>query len=613
MVYCFGVLGAVFLCALSDIPALFLHSTSVSARWCSRVRYNWLKVDAIHEQITSGSAFIPAYRVDTLRQFRRLAFLQQSRQTSSATSTPWKRNFEAPNKPNYPIGPCCKDGSLGGNAKHGAAGALDSTLLKRVKLHRDTHAAAVLLGRWETVRDTMLLSSWADWASAVGVSVQLLQQVVIAAHGNRGRVRKQHTKESGEKCVLISGASKTVTQHPSPLCASKPSQATRVNESPRDEEADGTTVVVADKGILTPAAYRRLQILMAAEAALLHLGSQGSTLKKLNRPPSVREWAAVSAAETYARAKGVTWRTESDELRTQIYCHTTKDATSVPPLEEETRTRELLQQQLNQLHLLLSFQQRSLQSSAKVLAFRFHTAAFQRLRLRQAKAGRLPTRTSAAKATKRHLNGTQVSSEEELMLAALQHARLCLRSHVLARLRAKQTVANSATPAQEAQCAAQERVENCQGEGIGSSVCMPPLPSFYWLWMQQGMTALERTRRAAVDVPSSWWSAAAAVRRAEQEQRRYDGAEVGPCGELEKAELRARLCQALKMTPKQLSAIKRATSRPFLLEAEIRGPFSHKSALNPKPPFTLNRPEGTAVCKVLCMCFRVNALRQKAG
>ncbi|KAL8448132.1 hypothetical protein Emed_004002 [Eimeria media] len=447
------------------------------------------------------------------------------------------------------------------------------SLLERVQLHQDVGAAEQLLRQWEEQRDVLLLTSWNDWAAAVGVSVEQLQQVVLlvltasapATPTKQRRSRRMHAVSAD-----ISAAEKGGGDPP-------------------------TKPISCAGGVLSAAAYDLLLSLLHAEAALLLKGPQSSRLLSLRRPPSVQEWAAVAAADAAAADAAAvaahavhdgsdfskTFSASAKEVDTSQLAANVEVGCDLNATEKQQRAA--LYKQLSALHALMSWQQQQLSATATAAVRKFRGAAASRQEQRAAAAEGGGDAESAAAAAAAAAGG---SSQDGLLLMALQHAREGLKKHALDALEALRlnssaaaarstekdspnTTSSQTNSSSSSSSSSSDSSSSSSSDSSSSSISSsskgssPAAPSWitYWGWLQQGMTRWGRMQRVPYEIPTGWWAAAAALRREEQQQRMRLAAE-----EIWKF-------AAANLKPEQLHALQQAAESPYSPELQTREPL----------------------------------------
>ncbi|KAL8439785.1 hypothetical protein Efla_006699 [Eimeria flavescens] len=490
------------------------------------------------------------------------------------------------------------------------------SLLERVQQQQDAAAAEQLLRQWEAQRDALLLTSWSEWAAAVGVSVQQLQQVVLLVHSRStsppAKERRSRQKPAGPKPDSASRASDP---------ASAAAAATRETAGNRS----GSAISCAG-GVLSAGAYELLVSLVHAEAALLLKGPQSSSLLHLQRPPSVQEWAAGAAADTAAAAaaaRAVAAVQHSQLAAAKPTAAEAAAAKSVGAFSHEAvrlqaagcTQRAALFEQLRALHLLLSWQQQQLAAAAAGVVRKFQKTAAGRQEQRLAAAEGADAGTARAAAAAAAAAATAGLSEDDLLLVALQQAREGLKRHAIDSLQtlhlagaaeaadrpgsssgssrdahegnsSSKTISShskSSSDADEGNSGSQTTTASISNSSSSRSRRQPsaaaPAWVTYWSWLQQGMTRWSRMQRVPFDIPEGWWATAAAVRRVrqqqqldelllEQQQQQQEGEDGQAFEPLTLEEKTLKECSALSISPQRLRAVQMVTKKPISTEAE---------------------------------------------
>ncbi|KAL8438219.1 hypothetical protein ACSSS7_000356 [Eimeria intestinalis] len=442
------------------------------------------------------------------------------------------------------------------------------SLLERVQLHQDVGAAEQLLRLWEEQRDALLLTSWDNWAAAVGVSVQQLQQVVLLVHSApvtsiTTKQRHRRKRAVAEDAPAIEG---------------------------RGAHVLGNLISCAG-GVLSATAYKLLQSLLPAEGALLLKGPQCWELLGLCRPPSVQEWAAAAAADAtaadaaasaahalgdapdFAKAASTSAK-ELDNSQLAANADTGCDLNAT-----EKQQRAALFKQLTALHALMSWQQQQLTptATAAVRKFRGVGASRQEQRLAAAEGEDADSAAAAAAGT---------CSQDGLMLMALQHAREGLKKRALDSLEVlhlSSSVLARPTVKDGASLDNSEASSSSSCDRKGDAAAAPSWIT-YWGWLQQGMTRWSRMQRVPYDIPAGWWAAAAALRRVRHQQDTdellHQEDQLDFQGPLTQEEKTQQECSSLSVSPQRLRAVQLGTRKPISTEAELMGHKADRGTLH---------------------------------
>ncbi|CDJ60725.1 hypothetical protein, conserved [Eimeria maxima] len=431
-----------------------------------------------------------------------------------------------------------------------AAAAADAIIA-----NKDVQAASLLLHRWEQQRDQLLVTSWDAWAAAVGVSVQQLQQIVLLAHVREPSSQQHKERKKRQSAAADAGAS------PPAAVADGESQSSSGSSSRSSSKYD---TITCPSGVLSADAYELLLQLLRAEGALLQKGPQGADLLRLQRPPTVGEWAAAAAADAQAAeaaavAEAVTSGSADADLgnvpaaaaATEVITAATPSGNELvharPDLSAaEVQQREVLHKQLSALHSLVSWQQRQLAAAAGPVVRRFHNTSSARQEMRVAAVDGAAAATAATAST-------AATEGDALLLVAMKSARECLKKYATDAMHSRYLAASAPpaadpaalTVAAEPSAAIDQdetsnssndssngessssgskrgRKKSSSDSSSNSSSIVAPHWGLYWQWMQQGMVQWNRQQRVSFELPASWFTAAAAARAVQHQQEQEE-------------------------------------------------------------------------------------------